>query len=285
MSEIKFDFKEWEKMDDVVKMEKADECHNHWKYLLNESDTFGENDPDSSEYTWKEVYKRMYTSARWGLWGLFDFEKLYLIQGRLYAKAIRDEKVYMDFFKCEETAKMWMNWANVKIAGDTDFNFKKDARNQKYIYYRKLIEDKKKNKFSDADRKKYLCKLDWCEKRNHSLENFTLMFTPGGMNNCKNTKRDRIDRFLFQLNKYFISKDNKIFSHARKNKEVLEAYLALFEDIYDYCKKIYIMDKSMVERFLKSGEKEDFKTGEEVVDYMQLAEDYWKNKHNFIFHN
>lgn len=45
------------------------------------------------------------------------------------------------------------------------------------------------------------------------------------------------------------------------------------------------MDETLVDRFLKSGKKEDFKTGEDVVEYMQLAEDYWKNKHNFIFHN
>lgn len=264
------------------------------KYLVNESSIFGEDDPDSSEYTWKEVYKRIYTRESWGLWGLFDFEELYWekphwkggrwIKGRRYAKAIRDENVYKDFFKCDETAKMWMGWANVKIAGDTDFNFKKDRKNQKYAYYRNLIEDKEKNKFSDADREKYLCKLDWCERRHHSLENFSLMFTPGGMNNFKNIKRDRIDRFIFQLNEFFKNKDNKIFSHARKNKEVLEAYLSLFKDIYDYCEKIYKMDKSMVNRFLKSGEKEDIKTGEDVVEYMQLAEDYWRNKHNFIFH-
>lgn len=83
----------------------------------------------------------------------------------------------------------------------------------------------------------------------------------------------------------FESKDNKIFSHARKNKEVLESYLSLFNNIYDYCEKIYKMDETIVNRFLESGEKEDFKTGGDVVEYMQLAEDYWKNKQNFIFHN
>lgn len=272
MSELKFDFNEQQEMDNAEK-------------IIGESGVFGEDDPDSSEYTWEKVYKKMYTSDSWGLWGLFDFEKLHLIKRRRYAMAIRDKRVYNAFFGCEEKAKIWMNWANVKVAGDTDFNFKEDGNNHKYKYYRKLIESKDKNKFSDADRKKYLCKLKWCKNRHHSLENFSLMFTPGGMNNFKNTKRDRIDRFIFQLNKYFESKDSKIFSHARNNKEVLAAYLALYKDIYDYCEKIYIMDKSMVDRFLESGKKEDFKTGEDVVEFMQLAEDYWKNKHNFIFHN
>lgn len=45
------------------------------------------------------------------------------------------------------------------------------------------------------------------------------------------------------------------------------------------------MDKTAVDRFLEAGETEDFKTGADVVEYMQLAEDYWKNKHNFIFYN
>lgn len=295
MSELKFDLEEWKKMNDAAKMTEVEESRSHWNYLVNESNTFGEDDPDSSEYTWEKVYKRIYTSDSWKLWGLFDFEKLYWekphwkgecwIKGRRYANAVRDEKVYKNFFMSEEIAKSWLSWPKIRIAGDTDFNFKKDKRNQKYAYYRNLIECKEKNKFSDEDRKKYLCKLDWCERRFHSLENFSLMFTPGGMNNFKNVKRDRIDIFIFHLNQYFESKDNKIFSHARKNKEVLELYLSLFNDIYDYCEKIYKMDKTMVNRFLESGEKEDFKTGEDVVNYMQLAEDYWENKHNFIFHN
>ena len=45
-------------------------------------------------------------------------------------------------------------------------------------------------------------------------------------------------------------------------------YLSLFEDVYDYCGQIYKMDAAAVKRFLASGEKERFKTGRDVVEYM-----------------
>ena len=46
-------------------------------------------------------------------------------------------------------------------------SFKKDRSNQKYAYYKKLIE---KSEFSNEDKEKHLCKLAWCERR------FTLQF-------------------------------------------------------------------------------------------------------------
>lgn len=293
MSELKFDLDEWKQTNGFTEVLGAEKSH--WDYLVDEDKFFDGDDPDSSEYTWEKVYKKIYTSKDWRFWSIFNFEK---IKGkkirtlekkngkpmmRYFAWAIRDKKCYEDIFG-EEEAEQWLQWKNVKIAGDVDFNFKKDGKNQKYGYYRELIENKMKNNFSEEEREKYLCKLEWCEKRFHSLENFSLMFTPGGMNNSKNTKRDRIDRFIFQLREYFEKGDKKIFSHARGNKKVLEAYLSLFKDIYDYCEKIYKMDEDMVEQFLESGEKEDFKTGEDVVKFMRLAEIYWRKKHDLIFH-
>lgn len=283
MGVLKFDLEEWKQMNCFMESLGAEESH--WDYLVDENKFFAGDDPDSSKPTWEEVYRKLYTCEDWKLWSLFNFEneKLHRRSGRWYAYAIRDEKCYEDFFGVEK-AKKWLEWKNVKIAGDTDFNFKKDGGNQKYGYYKELIKNKEKNDFSEEEREIYLCKLNWCERRFHSLENFSLMFTPGGMNNFKNTKRDRIDRFIFQLREYFERGDKKIFSHARGNEEVLVAYLSLFSGISDYCKKIYKMDEAMVEGFLDSGEKEDFKTGEDVVCFMQLAEDYWRKKHDLIFH-
>lgn len=280
MGELNFDLDDWKQTKGFTEALGAEESH--WDYLVDEDKFFVGDDPDSSKPAWKEVYKKIYTCEDWKLWSLFDFEKLHRKSGRWYAYAIRDEKCYEDFFGVEE-AKKWLEWGNVKIAGDTDFNFKKDGRNQKYEYYKKLIGHKEYNCFSKEEREIYLCKLNWCERRFHSLENFSLMFTPGGMNIFKNTKRDRIDRFIFQLREYFEKGDEKIISHARGNTKVLKAYLSLFEGIADYCEKIYKMDEDMVEQFLESGEKEDFNTGEDVVEFMRLAEIYWRKKHDLIF--
>ena len=135
------------------------------------------------------------------------------------------------------------------------------------------------------------------------MENFSLMLVPGELNNVKGYSRDRMDRFIWLLKEYFEERDqnkdnrcydtygHKLFSKAKginykgdkTCQEVIYEYLSLFSDVYEYCKIIYKMDKEMVNRFLKSGKKADFKTGEDVVDYMQLAEDYWENKHKFIF--
>jgi hypothetical protein len=334
MSEIKFDLNAWKEANELINeqlteyLTKKNLCE-QWKYLMDEESTFGFFDPDSSEYVWKttEVYRKLYMgdASHWMFWDMFDFENLKREKNRLVACAKRsNEWDYEKFFDAEKAkkAKKWGEWANrgilrkkakkwgewadrgiLRIAGETDINFKKDRSNQKYAYYKKLIE---KSEFSNEDKEKHLCKLAWCERRFHSLENFSLMLVPGELNNVKGNSRDRMDRFIWLLNGYFEkrerNKDNsgydkyghKLFSKAKgKNYkkeyqetclEVIYEYLSLFEDVYDYCGQIYKMDAAAVKRFLASGEKERFKTGRDVVEYMQLAEDYWKNKHNFIFH-
>lgn len=318
MSEIKFDLSAWNEMNNLINDQYKQltehlgekNLYEQWEYLMDEESTFGFLDPDSSEYVWntRGVYRKLYLEddSHWKFWDMFNFENLKRKNRRLvaYAKGSNewDYKTSVDAGKAEKWGK-WADKGILRIAGETDINFKKDSGNKKYAYYKGLIE--KSREFTDKEKEKYLCKLAWCEKRFHSLENFSLMLVPGELNNVKGNSRDRMDRFIWLLNDYFEeregNKDNsgydkyghKLFSKAKgKNYkeeyqktclEVIYEYLLLFENVYDYCKKIYKMDKEAVGRFLESGEKEDFKTGEDVVEYMQLAEDYWKNKHNFIF--
>lgn len=288
MSMLRFDLEEWKQRNDHVKESEKRyweerEASDQWDYLINEDETFQTYDPDSSPYVWENVYKIIYTGESWEFWNIFDFDIEALTSvpcngiTRLYASATRDKECYENVFKGR--AEIWRSWPRVRIAGDTDFNFKKDCRNHKYKYYRSLIE----KDFKGEEKEKYICQLDWCENRHHSLENFSLMFTPGGMNLFKNSiGRDRIDRYIFWLDKYFESKDDAIFCYARKNKEVLEEYLSLFTGINDYCKKIYKMDESMVKGFLELGKKESFDSGQDVVKFMELAERYWQRKHELI---
>lgn len=327
MSEIKFDLNAWKEMNDFINDQykqlteylKENNLYEQWEYLMDEESTFGFFDPDSSKYVWETgIYRKLYMpdtseGAFWDIfWDMFDFENLKRENKRLVAYAKRsNEWDYKQLCSTKSSAKnfsaekaeKWGEWADrgiLRIAGETDINFKKDSGNKKYAYYKQRIE---KSKFSCEEKEKHLCKLAWCERRFHSLENFSLMLVPGELNNVKGYSRDRMDRFIWLLKGYFDERDHnkdnsvydqfehKLFSKAKGNnykgdktcQEVIYEYLSLFSDVYEYCKIIYKMDKEMVERFLESGEKADFKAGEDVVEYMQLAEDYWKSKHKFIF--
>ncbi|MBD5506986.1 MAG: hypothetical protein HDR05_02735 [Lachnospiraceae bacterium] len=314
MSKLKFDLKEWKEMNTFTndlkerlnKYLNQKDQYNQWGYLMDVGETFKTFDPDSSEYVWKEmeVYKKIYVgnAPHWSFWDMFDFENLKCENNRLiaYAKTSDQWDKYESFCDAEKVEK-WREWADrgiLRIAGETDFNFSKGKgcltkNTQKYEHYRELIENKSESE-----------KLDWCEKRTHSLENFSLMLVPGEMNNIKGRGRDRIDKFIYILDGYFTEreehKDDKywhdIFSKAKgKNYkaeyqaiclEVIYEYLALFSNIEDYCEKIYKMDSKMVRDLIELWEKIS-KMGEgleDVENYMKLAEGYWQKKHDLIFH-
>lgn len=213
MSKIKFDLNAWKEANELINeqlteyLTKKNLCE-QWKYLMDEESTFGFFDPDSSEYVWKttEVYRKLYMgdASHWMFWDMFDFKNLKREKNRLVARAKRsNEWDYEKFFDAEK-AKKWGEWADrgiLRIAGETDINFKKDRSNQKYAYCKKLIEN---SEFSNEDKEKHLCKLAWCERRFHSLENFSLMLVPGELNNVKGNSRDRMDRFIWLLKGYKI---------------------------------------------------------------------------------
>lgn len=313
MSELRFDLKEWKEMNTVTndlkeKLKdylKQNKQYDQWGYLIDVDETFKTIDPDSSEYVWKEVYEKIYIrdTQHWTFWDMFDFENLKRENNRMvaYAKKSDNWDKYESFCSAEKAEK-WRMWADkgiLRIAGETDFNFSKrpysGKSTQKYEYYRELI----KNESDKVEQ------LDWCEKRTHSLENFSLMLVPGEMNNIKGKGRDRIDKFIYILKGYFEERENhkgdkywhEIFSKVKgKNYkkeyqedclEVIYEYLALFTDIKDYCKKIYNMDKEMVgelidlwERISKKGE-----SLEDVKSFMEQAEAYWRKKHDLIFNS
>ena len=67
-----------------------------------------------------------------------------------------------------------------------------------------------------------------------------------------------------------------------KNKEYLLNYLNFFDDIYDYCRKIYfIEDREFVDRIIANGQK-PLESREDVVRYMNLAIEYWNRKEQYF---
>ncbi|HIG0361888.1 TPA: hypothetical protein ACX96Z_003537 [Clostridium sporogenes] len=160
------------------------------------------------------------------------------------------------------------------MSGDTDFNFgSAKNRNQKYEKFKGLLE----RDYHINDSKGYLDKLKECNNKNYELENFSFMPMTGSLQLIKqNCDNDRFDVFIYTLKKYY---ETGILDHVRKrNKEALETYLKLFDDIYDYCSKIYMINsKEFVNKIILQGKK-PMNCGVRVVEYMNIAEEFWNIK-------
>ncbi len=252
-------------------------------------------DPDSSLYTWENLFTKLYTKDAWDFWQIFDFENLIAMGSKNVTRMVAKNVYSVDYPQFNRYL------GEFKISGDTDFNFKSGCiRKQKYEYYFTLIN----NEFSFTDNEKsyYLEQLKHCNKMHHSLENFSLMPVTGCLNIVKGClPQDRFDSFIYWLNDYFEKKDTIGFEHllfskaiainrnkklqeenTLKLKTILFQYLNLFNDIYDYCLKIYkINDKDFVKSLVKSGIN-PIENGRDVVNYMNLAEQYWALKRELI---
>lgn len=228
-----------------------------------------EYDPDSSPKAF-EHYKRAYISSEFCSpidkfdWLNVDTRNHLLNESyenafeRLYVKIQDDTMGLGDSFL---------------LGGETDFNFNE----QKSIYLMQILKQKKV-------RHKDVEKLQFCQNNYHSVVNFSLMPATGAMGNFKGSEKfDRLDCFICSLNEFYINGNYQVLSKAKgRNKEYLLNYLNLFDDIYDYCRKIYFMeDREFVDRIIMNGQK-PLKSREDVVRYMNLAIDYWNRKESYL---
>lgn len=91
---------------------------------------------------------------------------------------------------------------------------------------------------------------------------------------------DRFDSFVYFLNQYYNSKDKHAIlkPYNTVNKDLLIKYLDEFEDVFDYCAKVYfITDRFFIQELIQHGGK-PMDSGHRVVEYMDLACRYWKLK-------
>lgn len=288
------------------------------KHIVDE-EISGSADADRCEYTWRELYKKLYPES--AFWKLANFES-----------GIKEG--YICYKGC-------------KISGDTMFNFKNvdpsrnTSKNQrKYEYFEELI----KSDYEEKDGlERYLNMLEECRQMTYSLHNFSLMPSEGGgMNKFKGSiydedtgkQLDRQDTFMTSLNKYYMDRnvnqsskedveyeslyENSFFSKVtatgrykegiseeqksvekEKRKRGAINYLIPFLDefrkgekikgrkgicsaTYKYCKEMYLIDdKEFVEELIENGSK-PIKTGEDVIRYMNLAKRYWKIKDKLL---
>ena len=87
-----------------------------------------------------------------------------------------------------------------------------------------------------------------------------------------------LDQDIFSRAQAKQSKSGSTEENKNKLKITLFNFLNLFNDVYEYCKYMYLIDSiGYVDKLIESGERE-IKSGKDVVSYMELAESYWKMK-------
>lgn len=225
-----------------------------------------EYDPDASQETWDECYKKIYKVSNWEFWGMFNYKNLKRTNNkvcRLYAPIIINNK-YPQFNE----------YTYFKMSGDTDFNFgKSKGYRTKYEQFEKLL----RRDYKGKELKVHLNTLEECFNRYHNSENFSFMPMTGGLQLIKGAGQyDRLDVIVYKLSIYY---DTGILGNMKsRNRDALEIYLKLFDSIYDYCEKIYMINnKYFVNKIIAQG-KETIDNGASVVRYMKLAEEFWDNK-------
>lgn len=221
---------------------------------------------DASPVAWDE-YKKIYTPSRWAFWGKINFDNLKRKGIRIYAP-----------IKMNEQYTQFNEYPCFRMSGDTDFNFGKSKKTKKkYEQFEALL----RRDYHGNELAVYIDELKKCYARYHKPENISFMPMTGGLQLVKGAcQYDRLDMFACRLNTYYETegKDKSIFSRARGNRKALEVYLSLFDDVYDYFEKIYLIsNKEFVNKIKLQGE-DLINSGAYVVRYMKLAEEFWDYK-------
>lgn len=166
-----------------------------------------------------------------------------------------------------------------RLGGECDFNFNEG----KCYKFTKIIETSKDVKLKEQAKEK----LNRCKEMHHNYLNFSLMEAMGNMQGFKGlNKYDRLDVFVYNLDSYFNGLTSNVLSESSgSNRWDLIGYLAMFENIYDYCKEVYLLtDKTFIDEIIKQG-KLPIKNCNDVVRYMDLAIKFWKKKIEYIYAN
>lgn len=227
-----------------------------------------EYDPDSSPKAF-EHYKSVYTFDHCPLMDEFDWLN---VNTRNHLLNENYENAFERLYIKIKNNTMGLG-DSFLLGGETDFNFNE----QKFFYLMQILRQEKV-------RHKDFEKLQFCNKNYHSVVNFSLMPATGAMGNFKGSEKfDRLDCFICSLNEFYTNGNYQVLSEAKgKNREYLLNYLSLFDDIYDYCRKIYfIEEREFVDRIITNGQK-PLESREDVVRYMNLATAYWDVKEQYF---
>lgn len=163
-----------------------------------------------------------------------------------------------------------------RLGGECDFNFNEGKCDK----FTKIIATSKDVELKEQAKEK----LNRCKEMNHNYLNFSLMEAMGNMQGFKGlNKYDRLDVFVYNLDSYFNGLTSNVLSESSGiNRWNLISYLDMFENIYDYCKEVYLLtDKIFIDEIIKQG-KLPLKNCNDVVRYMDLAMKFWGKKIEYI---
>lgn len=251
-------------------------------------------DPDSSPAAW-EHYQQFYPHNKY-LSDNYDFQKqvfynhhkdVGLKTGYSYGhewfnyvnKPLQSSSEYNRLFVLQKGTKTKISENNEfidaanRLGGDCDFNFNE----KKYSLFLKIIESDQKS--SQREKDNAIQQLSRCRDMHHTLLNFSLMQAIGNMQGFKGSNRyDRLDTFIYELDKYYRGISNAIIQSSSNNSSALKSFLNDFKDIYEYCATFYfITEKPFIDEIIKQGSM-PIENINDLVRYMNLAEEYWAKK-------
>lgn len=203
-------------------------------------------DADRRKIVWEYVYRKLYSTDQWEFWNLIDMD--HIKNGLAKFK----ENINIKEYKEAKVIAFYNNYKDIfKISGDADFGLKQTA----------------------------------FEPLMHSICNFSLMPVTGGMNSKKGLKSgysDEFDTFLIALEGYWNCEKKDKRSYVKENLwnnphgreitlDILKDYLDLFDSIYDYCKKVYFLEKENVDVLLDNR-----------MNYLDKAIYYFNHKNSIL---
>lgn len=168
----------------------------------------------------------------------------------------------------------------INFSGDTDFNYTKGFAHSRLTAYRKYLKDAKiPGKYA----KIYSNNLTIFEELTYSIVNVSLIPQNGNMQAIKQgVGNDRLDTFIWALDEYYNKTSNVLFNHSSANNmPVLKEYLAMYQDVYEYCATVYHINESLVDELIESG-KRAVDSPERVIEFMNLTYRFWTQKAKFL---
>ena len=168
----------------------------------------------------------------------------------------------------------------LNMSGETDFNF---SEKKVFGLSCSRIEHYEKYLNKLPNKEKYLEQLERCKKKHHSQQNISLMPQTGNFQGVKkHIGNDRLDTFVWALNEYYLRNNYLLFNFSSfDNLPIIKQYLDIFGGVNDYCKSIYFIEEKLVTDLIVSGKK-PIDSPERVIEYMNLAEEFWKQKDIYI---
>ena len=168
----------------------------------------------------------------------------------------------------------------INFSGDTDFNYTKGFARSRLTAYRKYLKD---GKIPGKYAKIYSNNLTIFEELTYSIVNVSLIPQNGNMQAIKQgVGNDRLDTFIWALDEYYNETSNVLFNHSSANNmPVLKEYLAMYQDVYEYCATVYHINESLVDELIESG-KRAVDSPERVIEFMNLTYRFWTQKAKFL---